>query len=363
MISCNYDTQLEILDNGGDSYEYSAIIEEGEETTFDIGGNNNITIVYDNISDAASKGFGNISYTMRNRTMFIPDNIDIYFKLQDDTINSTHRSFIYLPYSFLTSSQNMSSVLTAIKKDSLLTSSFTNLIRTILVNNLAASRQLELGNISSTEPTFNLEIETARNYIENDIFKLTSNRLVYKNSANILYCDDSMFKSLTYHLQLNNVSSSILMIYYLRRYLNSSDANICHDILTFNVGSLIDVRGFQMNCDCYIKTISEETESGTTITVNRQVTDFTISKTKNESVNQSFFNQEQITVAIKCDGIVSTNSNIEYSETEIKINIIWNGPLSDIILNEGSRPVELYIRMSSGLIYKVKLNLNKNGYV
>ena len=403
--SCSYNGQLEFIDNGGDKYSYSSILDESESTTFDINGNNTITLSNGDLEEAAANSTGNITFICTSNggnATFKASDIDISFKIPDDTTNSTHRNFSYLP--FYTTFDNGYNPFNEIKT-TLLDSNLENLLNKVvdILNNSNGNcygEQLDGNDIVTYSSDFWGQVRIGSDSLPNDIFNFNRNRFISTSNNSIIYSDDSLVKNVGFRVKRAFLTifpqgiKDILSIYYFRRYINNAGDNLSKDLLTLNVGTIVDLRKFTMSCVCEIdKTMggSDDVEidvptidtdedgnitTGTTtssdkveIDIERQVTTFSIRiPNDNENdYNQGFSDSEKISASIKYDGKIASNSTVTTytsgNSTYLSIKIIWGSALSGVLLTPNPENTELFIKMPNGLVFKLKFKLNSSGNI
>ena len=351
VISCNYDTNLEIIDNGSETYNYNAIIDEGEEVNFNIGGNNSIVISEKNFDESVTNGYGDIIYnnTRDSTSIAIFSNITINFsfKILQDTINDTHNNFIYLPYLYIDTEDSLVTKLTNIKNKILVNSNLSSVISDIM-NEFSNSNQLTYSNLSSTDSTFNSEIESTNSPIHNDIFDIkNSTYLRHKTSLSILYSDEILSTNISYNINLsgNYNFKKILMIYYLKRYLNNTEPNLCRDILTFNIGDMMMVGPGNMTCLVYVME-------------NIQITSFELTLD-----NFEIHDVKDITVSFKYENIIAQNITLNIRNGLLHILVKWDTNLANILLVDEPKVCGIYLKLPNGIINKFNFKLNKNGFM
>lgn len=403
--SCSYNGQLELIENGGPYYDYSLVLDEGETVTFDIGGKNDVTLSNGNLDESASNSTGNITFSCQSggeTATFVTKSIDITFKIPEDTTNTTHRNFIYLPYyTSFDYDYNPFEKIHSI----LLTNSLNETINEILdtlnnSNGKCNGNQLDGNSIESPSSDFWNQIDITSNGLPNDIYGFNKNRFIVKNTEYIAYSDNSMVNNINYRFRkisnpiITPEFKDLLAIYYFRRYINNLGDNLSKDILTLNIGTIADIRKFSMSCTCEIDntmngsdevnidvpTIDTDEEGNTTtgtttssdevnIEITRQVTTFLI-KIPNDSendYNHSFTDAEKMSASIKYDGKIASDATITTSSSGttnyISIKLIWGGALSGVLLEESPKDTELFIKMPNGLIFKLNFKLNASGII
>lgn len=365
-INCKYANNLYINDNGGTTYKYECEVEEGDETTFSIGGNNLITLLNDDLATCASNSVGNVTYELFNNS-FTPSYINISFKTPSDTANETHRYLTYLPFclSFKRSDGNP---FDDMKKILITDAGFNNFIArmdSLLSQGSCKYAQVPSGDYQLTQAP-----------IDGDVFGLTNNRFVDGNNV-IMYDDDPRIKGVVYTINdsilldtvLGRKTPDVSVICYYRRYLNNEGDNLSKDILTFNIGQVINLESFSMTCEATIDdsmsgsgstTMPSEGEnppqSGSTeVTIQRQVTTFKL------IYDNVTLDAEKMSAALKYNGNVVSDATITTEGDAIIIRIIWGGSLSGTLLDATANPAELYVRMPNGLINKINFKLSVNG--
>lgn len=354
LISCNYDTSLEIYNTEGEAYKYAATIFEGEELTFSIGGNNMISVIEKDFNNASSINGDIILETKMNSTeaSFYARKINMSFKINDDKTNQTHNNFIYIPYVYINSDTNIINKLSAIKDNVLLTNGLDNLVNDVLNNQFTNSMQLNRNNISLPD-----EIDLSNTKIENDIFGVNnSSYLAYKTDSSILFCNDSSFSNIIFNIKLDDlnltdqVRNHILMIYYLRRYFNNIDSNLCRDLLTFNIGDLIPI-SLKLGFKGEIKNINGISTQYTEfyITLSQFRVDNASSILASFEYDYSKPNQNSVT----CD--------IDKSRQVLVITVKWDGNLANTFLQEEFHYSTLCVKSQNGYTYVFNFNLNKYG--
>lgn len=404
-ISCSYNGQLDLIDNGGVYYDYSLVLDEGESVSFDINGRNEITLNNGNLDESSSNSTGNITFTCNiggSNATFIAKAIDITFKLPEDNVNTTHKNFIYLPYytSFDYNYNPFEGIHSILLKDSL--SNTINNILNVLndSNGKCKGGQLDKSSVISTSSDFWNQADVTNSPLPNDVYGFNKNRFQNKSTNSIMYSDDSMMKSVSFRFKkvLNPFEyqdfKDLLSIYYFRRYMNNSSDNLSKDILTLNIGTIADIRKFIMSCTCdvdntmsgsddveiEVPTIDTDEEGNTTtgtttssdkveIEITRQVTTFLI-KIPNDSendYNHGFTDSEKISASIKYEGKIASDATITtYSDganNYISIKLIWSGALSGVLLTSEFKETELFIKMPNGLIFKLEFKLNSSGII
>ena len=390
-INCKYGNNLEVIDNSSVLYSFENIIDEGDETSFSLNGNNAITLINDTLEDCASNSVGNVTFIYNGN--FKCNKVNVNFKMPTDNVNTTHRYCTYLPFfNYFKYSSNPFDLIkkVLVNTNSTMTSSLKELINNVM--SILNGIQLVRKNVTSTSSDFNSIIVSSEN-ITNDIFlgnDKTYYRFTTKADDYLVYDDNAIIKSLTYNVNKQfDESPDFLSIYYLRRYLNNEMDNLSKDLLTFNIGTIVDIRPFNMECECSIDTslsgsgsteievpsidvdedgnpITGTTTGSTTtdISVKRQVTKFKIYVNQDDvSLNQQFIQYEKMSAAIKYQKKVTSNASFTYNNNILEIEIIWGGALSGILLEDASQPIELYLKMPNNFIFQIKFNLNKNGEI
>lgn len=376
-VSCSYNGQLELIENGGTNYDYSYVLDEGESVSFDISGRNEITLSNSSLEESAKNGIGNVSYECNNggsnTATFVTKSINLAFKIPDDTVNSTHRNFAYLPYynTFdydYNPFENLNEILFNGSMDSMI-----NEILSILndSNGRCDGEQLISNDVTSTSSDFWSQVHVTSNGLPNDIFAFNKNRFE-SNTGNIVYSDDSSIKNVSFVLKRPRrvirpeTFKDMFSIYYFRRYINNTSDNLSKDILTLNVGTICDIRKFEITCLCTTETILNE-DDGTEVNV--QVTEFLI-KLPNENendYNHGFSDPDKMSASIKYANKISTTSTITSSSSGstnyISIKITWDGELSGVLLPSIPKQVELYIKMPNSLIFKLDFRLSSSGVI
>lgn len=395
--SCKFTNDLEVIDNGSEKYDFSCEVEESDTTEFTIGGNNGISFVNDSLEECAANSVGNVTFTYSSNTIFRCTEVNVRFKAKEDTANSSHSMFTYLPYyNEFTVENNPYNKLTESRMNGGVSGLANYICDTVMKGN-----QLNKNDIESTNSDIFNAIDVSDRAIPNDVFNFNKRRWVSKYDGidfemwPFLYDDETNYKSITYRLNKGiSITTDVVSIYYFRRYINAEGDNLSKDILTFNIGAIIDVRQFAMTCECSIdKSMSgsdtvdidvptyEEDEDGNPITgsttesdevnieIERQVTEFfiTIPTSAQTSFNQQFTKYDKMSAAIKYDGKVDSNATLSLVEKDgnkyLSVKMIWSGALSGVLLDIFPKATELYLKMPSGLIFKIKFNLNSAGLI
>ena len=404
--SCSYSSQLELLETGGSYYEYSLIIDEGESVTFDVSGRNEITLNNGDLDESAANSTGNVVFTCKSggsNATFTVKGVDITFKVPEDTTNTTHKNFIYVPYytSFDYNYNPFEAIHTILLNKSL-DDTINKVLNTLNNSNgKCKGEQLDKSSVISTSSDFWGQAEMVNWGLPNDIYQFNKNRFISKsNNSMILYSDDSIMKSVSFRFKKTSNPivvqdfKDFLSIYYFRRYINYSSDNLSKDILTLNIGTIADIRNFTMSCKCEtdntmsdtddveieVPTIDTDEEGNTTtgsstssdtveIQITRQVTTFLI-KIPNDgenNYNHGFTDPEKISASIKYGGKIASDATITTytsgTTNYISIKLIWGGALSGVLLTPTPADTELFIKMPNGLIFKLEFKLNSSGII
>lgn len=376
-VNCKYNLQLDFVNNGGSEFSYSAIVQEGDETTFDINGNNSVQLDNNDLATSASNSMGNVTFT-RDGNIFTSSKIDITFKIPDDTTNSTHNNFVYLPfYNKFNYSDNP---YTKIKEDDFtLDNEFSPFIMNLLTK-LGGTQIVDTDSIIPTSSDFWSQVEETNDLIPNDVFGMGIKRFALTTSKAPLYCDNSLMKSVNFTLK-KEVTNDFVSVFYFRRYINNLMDNLSKDIMTLNIGTLIDTRKIEMavvteiddsmtgSGSVTVPTVGESGETGSTTedvttSIERQVTTFniTIPDASATEFNQGFTDPSRISAAIKCENKVASDSTVTVDGNILSIRLVWGSALSGVLLDAFPKPCELFIKMPNNLIFKFDFSLNSSGY-
>ena len=363
-VSCSYNQELDIVDNGSDYYNFSSTLSEGESVTFDISGRNEITISGGDLAESAENSSGDMLFEVEDVDVngiatFMVDTIELIFKIPEDTTNTTHRNFVYLPYFtiFKTGYNPFNSISDTLLNESL-SVTVNNILEKLIDSNNVYGEQLVDDNVTSSSSDFWSQIDTIKTSLTNDVYGLKERRFVFNSNDNIAYSDESIIKSASFKLRLKNTLNSsevrnikdFLVIYYLRRYMNDSNDNLSKDILTLNIGSFVDIRNITMSCEL-------------SVVDGKQITTFIIPIDDN---NTNFADIDKMSAAIKYDDKISSNAVISSSSgstNEISIKLTWDGDLDGVLLGSSAKTTELFIKMSNGLLSKFEFKLNSSGFV
>ena len=335
------------------------------------------------MEEAAANNNGNVMFSPYTNPLggtdgtFVITAVDLSFKIPDDTTNTTHRNFVYMPfYGMFNVDDNPFKTIQTMPLNGDIWEMPTAVCDLVSRN----GGQLRGGDTESTSSDFSSQIRIDSDRpIPNDIFRFNKNRCRYDNGG-ILYSDDSLARSLTYRIKRTELRNyDFMSVTYFRRYMNNEYDNLSKDLMTFNLGTLIDVRPFEMTCVLSIdKSMSDEVEievpsgeesGGTTtetetVEIERQVTTFHIKlpSSGDTNYNQSFTDPTKMSAAIRYLGKVAADSNISISDdgSELIIEIIWSGALSGVKVGQNIDYVaHLFIKMPNGLIFRILVDLTK----
>ena len=393
--SCKYENNLEFIDNGGSQYSFNGYAIEGEETTFSLNGDTSIKIITDSIDACASNGVGNVSFNGTENEdhsfTFKCKNLNITFTLPLETTNMTHRAFSSLPYymSFKVrdSNNNFTNPLNDIKLMKLNPNKkYTDALYILLDE---VYRKLNLQQLTSSQIINNNDSGfSISKTIPTNIFHSDMNHLTTTDSEHaIIYDDDSFMRNISYKLNTSySTPPDIISILYYKHFINNEGDNLSKDILTLNVGAMIDARPFDMyyileiddtmsgsgNTEIEVPNsgVDEEgnpvtgstTSSGeTNVTISRQVSTFYIKipSATDDTINQQFKDTEKMVAALKYDKKVISDATFSIEDNKLAIKFIWGGALSGVLVGDQPKPAELYLKIANNLIYKLMFTLKK----
>ena len=407
--SCSYDIDMTIEDDG-ENQIIKGVTQGVGETSFEIDCRDMINPQMPTLEECATNDtyncVFNILYKYDKDTYLLPSKFKLEFKLKQDSKNTSHSIFSYIPKLIYVKKKNEDvNYLNKIKeKFKILFSGDTS--DTCNVHKLReVIDEYTILNFWPTEDTD--DNFKADNWLPN-IGRFFSNKKFFKsyvdhwrlnseNDTTIAFDDNTEIKNIVYSCDGNVSGYDVLCVIFYRNYLNMSGDGLTKEIVTIQPTSLFDIRKIQISVteekivelnnaetttsgttSVDVPTSSTETDAdGNTTTttgntnvsgdidassttkVKIQYTKYTISWNESDNdVNQQFLNSDKMVAIFKTEGKITSNINITSTENSATFDVYWNGDLEDTLLGD-SKNCKLFIQMPNKLIYLLEFKHKK----
>lgn len=392
--SCSYDVDMSIVDDDEKQY-ISAVTQGFAETNFTISCDKTIDIQLPTLEECATNDTYNVRFVREGGNM-VSKNLTLEFKLKNDTRNSTHSVYTYIPRLYIVKLKGSNiNNLNELKKET-------------TIKGIRSNIETYGGTIFDVLK--DSDVGLARSSWRPDIGRLINNNDLFNGdqhwrgsdmpNESIIFDDSKEVKNVIYQKKVGINNVDVGGIVFFRNYLNNTGDNLTKEIVTIQTAAIFDFRQFELVGDkCEVVSLenveSESTSTSVTTgsaTVTTSSTDSsgntttgsasggidadTTTTTETSSTtqvqftrfiikwiegdpnyNQQFVNSEKLTAIFKVDNKMTSTVSITSSNNAATIDVYWNGDLDGEFLGVGSRKAKLFIQMANKMIYMLDFTI------